>query len=96
MVATPDVTDDFLEELTFLVEEALGQHAEAIAPGASASANFADRQIELDFIVTAESPEDLHRKLGEVIRIALAAIPPREPQQVAFAGSATSSALALA
>lgn len=90
MGATSDVSDDFLEELTIMVEDALTEHAAAIAPGASASANFAERSIELDFTVEAESPEQLHEKVGEVVRLAIAAIPERDHQApVVFAGSQT-------
>jgi hypothetical protein len=96
MAATPDVSDELLEQLTILVEDALAEHATALAPGGSASANFMDHMIELDFTVEAESPEEMHRKVGEVVRIALEAVPRRDPQSVAFAGSVTSSVLALA
>ena len=93
MLAAADVSDEFLEELTMLVQDALAEHAEAVAPGASASANFGTRQIELDFIVEAQSPEEMHRKVGEIVSVAMEAIPQREPQPVAFAGSQTSAIL---
>lgn len=96
MAAADDVTDALLEELTILIEDALTAHAAHLAPGASACANLADRTIELDFRVEAESPEAMHRKVGEVVRIALEAVPARDSQSVAFAGSATSTALAVA
>jgi hypothetical protein len=96
MIAAPDVSDRFLEELTILVEEALTEGAAHVAPGVSAAANFADRMIELDFTVEARSPEEMHHKAGEVVRIALAAIPKRESQPVTFSGSTTLSALAVA
>ncbi|HTZ63774.1 MAG TPA: hypothetical protein VMB51_06685 [Solirubrobacteraceae bacterium] len=96
MAAADDVSDDFLEELTMMVEDAIGEQAAELAPGGSASANFKTRTIELDFAVEAHSAEEMHRKVGEVVRIALEAVPEREPQPVAFADSAASSVLALA
>lgn len=94
MAATEDVSAEFLEQLTSLVEDALTSRAEAIAPGASASANFATNTIELDFIVEARSQREMHEKVGEVVNIAMEAIPAREPQPaVAFAGSQTSVTL---
>jgi len=93
MAATDDVSDEFLEELTIMVEAALAEHAEAIAPGASAAANFATHQIELDFTVEARTPEEMHQKVGEVVSVAMGAIPERQPQPVAFAGSQTSAML---
>jgi hypothetical protein len=89
--ATEDVSDEFLEELTMLVQDALSEHAEPIAPGASAAANFATHQIELDFIVESRSQEEMHRKVGEVVNVAMAAVPPRQP--VTFASSQTSATL---
>jgi hypothetical protein len=89
--ATEDVSDEFLEELTMLVQDALSEHAEPIAPGASAAANFATHQIELDFIVESRSQEEIHRKVGEVVNVAMAAVPPRQP--VTFASSQTSATL---
>ncbi|HSZ14557.1 MAG TPA: hypothetical protein VK790_11045 [Solirubrobacteraceae bacterium] len=96
ILATDDVSDEFLEELTILVEDAISEDAAEIAPGGSASANFETHTIELDFTVAAASPEEMHQKVGEVVRIALAAVPEREPQSVMFADSATSSVLAAA
>ena len=58
---------DDLESLTAHVEEVLRVHAEDIAPGASASANFATNSIEIDLVLEGETPADVHRRLAEVI-----------------------------
>ena len=98
MAAKPEVTNELLEDLTICAQDALsGRAAEKIAPGASASANFTDRMIEIDFIVAAKSIEDLHRRVGEVAQIAFEAIAKYEPDSpVSFASSATSSVLTYA
>jgi hypothetical protein len=92
LVALPWVTDSLLEDLTISIESALSEHAAEIAPGASASANFADRAIELDFSITA-TPTKVHQVAGEVLAIAMDAINQREQRTaVSFESSATSPA----
>jgi hypothetical protein len=94
LIALPWVSDDLLEELTICVEDALSVRATGIAPGASASANFSDRAIELDFTVET-TPIEVHRLVGEVVRIAMEALNEHEAKAaVLFGSSATSSVLA--
>ena len=94
LMALPWVSDDLLEELTICVEDALSVRATEVAPGASASANFSERSIELDFAVEA-TPVDVHRLVGEVVRIAMEALNEHEAKAaVSFGSSATSSVLA--
>jgi hypothetical protein len=93
LMALPWVLDDLLEDLTICVEDALSDHANEIAPGASASANFVDRAIELDFAVKTTSIE-LHRLVGDVVRMAMDALNEHAAQAaVSFGSSATSSVL---
>jgi hypothetical protein len=96
LMALPWVSDDLLEDLTIWVEDALGDRAAEIAPGASASANFASRSIELDFAVMA-TPVEIHHLVGEVVEIALEALNQHaEKTAVSFGSSATSSTLVAA
>ena len=93
LIALPWVSDDLLEDLTIYVEDALSHSAAEIAPGASASANLLDRAIELDFAAET-TPIDVHRLVGEVVRIAMDALNQyAEKAAVSFGSSATSSAL---
>lgn len=73
MIATPDVSDELLEEITMEIENALAERAADITPGASASANFAEHTIELDLFVEATSPDDLHQRIGAAVTVALEA-----------------------
>jgi hypothetical protein len=96
LMALPWVSDDLLEELTICVEDALSVRAVELAPGASASANFSDRAIELDFTVET-NPIEVHRLVGEVVRIAMEALNEHKAEDaVSFGSSATSSVLAAA
>jgi hypothetical protein len=92
LLASPWIHDDQLEQLTMRVEDALNADASEIAPGASASANFLTRAIELDLTI-ASSPIAIHGLVGDVTRVALESI---EPDSVSFRSSTTSSALACA
>lgn len=93
LMALPSVSDDLLEDLTIYVEDALSRDAAEMAPGASASANFSDRAIELDFAVET-TPIEVHRLVGEVVRIAMEALNEQAAEAaVSFGSSATSSAL---
>jgi len=93
LMALPQVSDDLLEELTVCVEDALCSSAAEVAPGASASANFSDRAIELDFIVET-TPIEVHRLVGDVVRIAMEALDEHAAENaVSFGSSAMSSAL---
>lgn len=56
-----------LEDLTLHVEEVLHRHADEIAPGASASANFATNSIEIDLVLEGNNPVEVHKLLAEVI-----------------------------
>ena len=94
LVALDWVPDDVLEDLTMRVEDALSADAAEIAPGASASANFGTRTIELDLIVDS-TPSAVHALVGEVVRIAMASFPDDEQAPVSF-GSSNTSALAYA
>jgi hypothetical protein len=96
LMALPWVSDELLEDLTICVEDALGGRAAEIAPGASASASFVDRAIELDFAVEA-TPVDVHRLIGEVVQMAMEALNEHaEKAAVSFGYSSTSSVLAYA
>jgi hypothetical protein len=96
LMALPWVSNDLLEDLTLCVEDALDERAGDIAPGASASANFADRAIELDFAVVA-TPAEVHRLAGEVLQIAMEALNAHADQTaVSFGSSATSPVLVAA
>jgi hypothetical protein len=96
LMALPWVSEDLLDDLTICVEDALSQGAAAIAPGASACANFLDRSIELDFAVET-TPIEVHRLLGEVVRIAMEALNEHaEKAAVSFGSSATSSVVVTA
>jgi hypothetical protein len=90
LLASPWIHDNLLEQLTIRVEDALNADAYEIAPGASASANFLTRAIELDLTI-ASSPIAIHGLVGDVTRVALGSI---EPDSVSFRSSTTSSALA--
>jgi hypothetical protein len=91
LMALPWVSDDLLEELTMRVADALSANAAELAPGASASANFSARSIELDFAVEA-TPIEVHRLVGEVVRIAMEALNRHEARAaVSFGSSATTS-----
>jgi hypothetical protein len=92
LLASAWIDDDLLEQLTIRVEDALNADACEIAPGASASANFHTRAIELDLTI-ASSPIAIHGLVGDVTRVALESI---EPDSVSFRSSTTSSALAQA
>ncbi len=70
------------------VEDALGAQAAEIAPGASASANFETRTIELDLIADS-TPSAVHALVGEVVWIALASTVDQAP--VSFESSSTSA-----
>lgn len=95
-MALPWVSNDLLEDLTLCVEDALSERASEIAPGASASANFTDRAIELDFAVAA-TPAEVHRLAGEVLQIAMEALNAYADQTaVSFGSSATSPVLVAA
>jgi len=94
--ALPWVSDSLLEDLTVCVEDAFGERAAELVPGASASANFADRAIELDFSVVT-TPSDIHKLAGEVLQIAMDAINQHADRPaVAFGSSATSAVLVAA
>jgi hypothetical protein len=94
--ALPWVSDSLLEDLTVCVEDALGERAAKLAPGASASANFADHAIELDFSVVT-TPSEIHKLAGEVLQIALDALHQHADRTaVAFDSSATSAVLVAA
>jgi hypothetical protein len=89
LIASTWVDDDLLEELTIRIEDALNADASGIAPGASASANFVSRAVELDLAI-ASSPIAIHGLVGVVTRIALESI---ESDAVSFRSSTTSAAL---
>lgn len=61
------VPRDVLEQLTEDVEDVLSEHVADIAPGASASANFAENSIEIDLVLEGASPAEVHQRLAEVI-----------------------------
>src|SRR5579859_4515436 len=65
--ASESVPREVLEDLTLHVEEVLEEHAADIAPGASASANFATSSIEIDAVLEGEDPAEVHRRLAELI-----------------------------
>jgi hypothetical protein len=90
LLAAAWIDDDLLERLTIRVEDVLNADAGEIVPGASASANFSTRTIELDLTI-ASSPIAIHGLVGDVTRVALESV---EPDSVSFRSSATSSALA--
>jgi hypothetical protein len=87
--ASAAVDDDLLEQLTIRIEDAIDADAAAVAQGASASANFLARAIELDLTITS-TPVAIHALVGDVIRVAQESI---EPHALSFRSSTTSAAL---
>jgi hypothetical protein len=58
-----------LEALSVEVMEAIDEHTSDAVLGASAAAVFEPPELELDILVRAASPADLHRKLSEILEI---------------------------
>jgi hypothetical protein len=96
LVAHDWVSNDLLEELTLCVEDALSEHAGEVAPGASASASFRDRSIELDFSAIA-TPSQVHLLAAEVLQVAMDALNQHADRAaVSFGSSSTSPVLVAA
>jgi hypothetical protein len=73
LATTGDISRDDLEEWAILAEDALTESAADFALGASAVANFAQNAIEIDFLVHANSPSELHERLADVLRVLMEA-----------------------
>lgn len=59
---------DRLETLAVDVMEAIDEYTSEAVLGASSAANFDGPELELDILVRAASPADLHRILSEVLQ----------------------------
>ncbi len=56
-----------LEEAAISVERILDEHVSQITRGASGCADFEHERIEIDMVLTGDSPAELHRQLAIVI-----------------------------
>jgi hypothetical protein len=63
------VPRETLEDTTLHVEDVLTTHGAEIAPGASASTNLDAGTIEIDAVIEAMSPAELHQKIGGLIEV---------------------------
>lgn len=61
------VPREVLEDLALHVEEVLQEHVNDVAPGASATANFASNSIEIDLVLEGDTAAAVHARLADVI-----------------------------
>lgn len=62
------LTDEELEDATEQALDLLLERAKGTALGPAAACSFVTREVELIFSVEASSVEDLHRRIGQVVR----------------------------
>ncbi len=63
------VPRETLEDTTLHVEDVLTRHGADIAPGASASTNLVAGTIEIDAVIEATTPAELHQKISELMEV---------------------------
>lgn len=61
------VSREKLEEAAIEVERVLDEHALAITDGASASANFETRCVEIDIVLTGATMGELYQKIALIV-----------------------------
>jgi hypothetical protein len=67
--APEPLTRDELEDATEAALDVLLERAQGLALGPAASCNFERNEIELVFTTEASSAEDLHKRIGQVMRL---------------------------